>query len=147
MYCTKCGNKLDDDANFCSACGYKQVTVDFNSSNNKSDVSTSANTSTLNISDKWLWSLATIPTTASILLSLFIHNATLVVTIVTIGLNILFLTLDVKHLKKSGVNPNSWLWLGFVLVPVYLFVRAAKTTKNVAPGIVWCVIFVLSFII
>ena len=54
--------------------------------------------------------------------------------------------LTIKDLKKSGIVVESWIWVGFVLVPVYLFVRAAKTNKNKAPGIVWCVLFVLQFI-
>ena len=100
------------------------------------------------ISDKWLWALSTVPMLCDIFLSLFIpRSASMVITVIVIVLNIVFLSLDTKSLRESGYNPESWLWLGIILVPVYLFVRAAKTTKNVAPGIVWCVIFVLNLFI
>lgn len=100
------------------------------------------------LSDKWLWALATVPLLVNFLLARFIPaSASIVLTIIVIGLNILFLTLDTRDLRKNGVTPESWLWLGFLLVPVYLFVRGAKTTKNIAPGIVWCVLFVLSLFI
>ena len=97
------------------------------------------------ISDKWLWALATIPLIVdTVLVSLIPESASIICTIAIIGLNILFMTLDNRDLKKNGIAYESWLWLGVILVPVYLFVRAAKTTKNIAPGIVWCVLFVLS---
>ncbi|MCI6978877.1 MAG: GYF domain-containing protein [Lachnospiraceae bacterium] len=99
------------------------------------------------VSDKWLWALATIPIFANIVLSRFIPtDLSILLTLIVVALNISFLTLDIKDLKKSGIVVESWIWVGFVLVPVYLFVRAAKTNKNKAPGIVWCVLFVLQFI-
>lgn len=97
------------------------------------------------LSDKWLWALATVPTLAGFILLLFIpSSASFLVTIAQIVLNIVFLSLDTKALRENGYYPETWLYLGILLVPVYLFVRASKTTKNMAPGIVNCILIVLS---
>ena len=100
-----------------------------------------------NLSDKWLWALATIPLFASIVLDNVMLSASVLSTVIVVGLNILFISLDENELKNNGITAESWLWLGVILVPVYLFVRALKTTKNIIPGIVWCVMFVLSLFI
>ncbi len=115
-----------------------------------SPINSNANTAVKAISDKWLWALATVPLLCNFFLSRFIlpgGTFTILIMVIVIALNILFLTLDNNHLKKSGYDPSGWLFLGIVLVPVYLFVRAAKTTKNVWPGIVWCIMFILSLFV
>lgn len=96
------------------------------------------------ISDKWQWALATAPLLSSFILAAMGLGAITLIT--TIGLNCLFLSLDIKELKKNGYEAESWLWLGLLLVPVYLFIRASKTNKRYAPGIVWCALFVLDLI-
>lgn len=98
------------------------------------------------ISDVWVWSLATIPIFFSIVLGKY-DFPYLALAIIMIVLNCLFFSLDIKALRKSGYSPESWLWLGLVLVPVYLFVRAGKTNRHYAPGIVWCVLAFLDFFI
>lgn len=98
------------------------------------------------VSDKYAWSLATVP----ILISWFVEMIGLpfwVVTICTISLNIIFLMLDSDELNKSGQNVNSWMWMGVVLVPAYLFVRASKTNKKYGYAVMWCVMFLFDLII
>lgn len=98
------------------------------------------------VDNRFVWALATIPILASWIITGFL-GASQVITIITIGLNIAFLSLDVKALKKSGINAESWLWLGMVLIPLYLFMRASKTDKKYAYGITWCAMFLLNLII
>ena len=100
----------------------------------------------LPISDKYVWSLATVP----ILVSWFIEALGLpsvAVTSVVIALNITFMILDSSKLSKSGINTSSWMWTGIVMVPVYLFLRASKTNKKYGYAIAWCLVFLLDLII
>ena len=106
-----------------------------------------SSSATNSLSDKWLWALATLPLLASIVLDSFIPSSSVLSWVIVVGLNCLFITLDEKELKENGFDAESWLWLGVVLVPLYLFYRAAKTNKNIIPGIVWCVLFVLDIFI
>lgn len=99
------------------------------------------------ISDKWIWALAVIPLFAGILLSRILPSeVSFIVNIVVICLNCLFCILDTKYLRSLGLEPNSWMWLGFFLVPVYIFLRISKTSKKYAPGIVWIILFALYII-
>ena len=96
------------------------------------------------LDNKWFWLLAIIPHTVNVLISIiagvFSTNLTILNVVCVIALNCLFIALDTKALKKAGYENRSWFWIGLILVPVYLFIRAAKTTKNLAPPIIWCVI-------
>lgn len=99
------------------------------------------------ISDKWFWCLASLPLTVPYWLPVLLQGCNRVQEIdliVTWVLNIIFITLDIKALKKAGRDIERVLWLGLVLVPVYMFVRAAKYTKRYGAPIVWCVLFMLS---
>lgn len=113
-------------------------------------ITTAPTSPSIEISDKWIWSLATLPIVSSWIISTFLlnygSNQTIVLSL-TIILNIIFLTLDSKYLKTAGFNVDSWIYIGFVLVPVYLFVRESKTNKNYLPGIIWCVLFLINLII
>ena len=95
------------------------------------------------ISSKWVWPLATIPLFVSILCSSLGINVT-ISSIVVLVLNIIFISKDIDYLKKSGIAVDGWMWVELLLVPIYLFVRASKTDKNWAYGIVWCVLFIIS---
>lgn len=98
------------------------------------------------VSNKYAWSLATVPILISWLME-SIGFLGWVVTICTISINIIFLMLDSDELNKSGQNVNSWMWMGVVLVPAYLFVRASKTNKKYGYAIMWCVMFLFDLII
>ena len=95
------------------------------------------------LSDKWLWALAMV----QFLSIMFLNRLGFLGTVIIVILNCIFITLDEKELKKNGYEPQKWLWLGVVLVPLYLFVRAAKTNRKWGPGILWCVLFVVSALV
>lgn len=100
------------------------------------------------VSDKWIWALATIPLFVNyILAGCFPTFSIPVVSFITMTLNVTFALFDVIDLKKNGIDAGNWVWLGLILVPIYLFVRSSKTTKNYAPGIIWCILFLLSLCI
>jgi len=101
------------------------------------------------ISEKWMWCLAAVPIPASWLLAGILggsEGTQTFCTVATIVLNIIFMSLDIKELKKCGRDISGALWLGFILIPVYMFVRAAKYSKKYAAAIVWCVLFGLEIL-
>lgn len=162
MFCGKCGSKIADGNVFCTNCG-APVSLSTAVSSVQPDVapvpSTPPTTTQTNVpetqpvmtmaslSDKWPWLLATIPMSVSIVLSMIMPSNTTIVAIIVVILNIIFASLDDNYLKKKGIQTKSWMWMGFILVPVYLFVRAGKTNKHFGPGIVWCVLCGLDMII
>ena len=100
------------------------------------------------ISDKWMWCLASVP----LVLGLVSGNTEetssdsdgMWLMIIGAILNSVFVILDVGLLKKSGRQAGAWLWLGLVIMPIYMGVRAYHTNKNWIPLIVWVVLFVLT---
>ncbi|MCR4600897.1 MAG: GYF domain-containing protein [Clostridia bacterium] len=100
------------------------------------------------LSDKWLWSLATVPLSVDLVLTAvnpMIDDKFL--TAIVLFLNLIFVCLDERHLRHNGIKTRAWMWTGFLLVPVYLFVRASKTNKNIVPGIFWCVLYILDVLL
>ena len=108
-------------------------------------INVSTDISVEEISDKWIWAMATIPLILAVILpTLFVRlgiNASFA-TIIVFVLNIVFLAGDEKELKKAGKNAGAWLICALILMPLYIFAREAKTNKNYAPGILWCLLFV-----
>ncbi len=93
---------------------------------------------------KWIWCLATIPLFANLVLFLCLRPIpgtpdSFLLNAIVFLLNCLFLILDSLYLKNSGYNLKRSTFIGFVFVPIYLFIRAAKTNKNFGPAIVWCI--------
>ena len=129
MFCSNCGKKLEEDVSYCPQCGNKLHNVAEDQGNM--------------IDNRYVWALATVPISISILLDVFLRGSILTM-VITIIMNIVFLSLDVKAVQNAGKNAESWLWLGVVLVPLYLFMRASKMDKNYAYGYTWCGIFLAS---
>lgn len=93
------------------------------------------------ISDKWMWTLATIPIPLGWILGLITGGNVVLVIVALFALNCTFIGLDMKELSKAGRDIGTALYLGLLFVPVYMFVRAAKYTQRYAPAIVWSVLF------
>jgi hypothetical protein len=166
MFCEKCGNPIGDNAQFCSNCGYKvnlkgdfmqsSVTPDdfsqeFNNENVKNQLRENDQVypNTIGLSDKWAWTLACVPIMSS-LLYYFLQSTMEIESgfsfVIAIVMNIIFLILDDRELKRASIKSENWIWAGFLLVPVYLFLRASKTQKKYGYAITWCVLFVLDII-
>lgn len=102
------------------------------------------------IDNRYAWALATVPLMVSIILSNIFVNGNMTdgtsnfITLITILLNCIFFFVDKHVLNKAGYNSSTWMWTGLVLIPVYLFIRASKTTKKYGYAITWLVLFVLS---
>lgn len=145
MFCTNCGKELTDDMVFCPVCGRNQINHPVNNPGNR-QVYYPVNNAAEEVDNRYVWALATIPIFISWVIPMFVANSILI-TIVTWILNMIFLTLDVNALKKSGRDAGQWLWLGIVLIPLYLFMRASKTDRKYAYAITWCVMFAIDLLI
>jgi hypothetical protein len=66
--------------------------------------------------------------------------------LISCAINCLFWWWDGRVVAKSGHNREGWGFWGFFLVPVYLFVRAARLKQNCGYAVVWLVVFVLSIL-
>lgn len=151
MYCRMCGKENRESAKFCTECGADLTAV----YEKKTTTTRSAVTSTANIIDannRFAWALATVPITVSWMITwpavwLFGFNASVAIYVVTLVLNITFFALDIKTLEKNGWQPDKWLWLGIVLVPLYLFMRASKTDRNYWYGAAWCILWFIDMVI
>ncbi len=148
MFCTQCGQEINDKAVICVKCG---CAVTPQAAQPIAPEVKSAD----ELPEKWTWALATVPIIVSWILAGLLPTVfensdpsrlAHITTAATILLNLIFLSLDVKVLKKAERDIEKALWLGFILIPVYLFVRAAKYSKKYAPAIVWCVLFVLDLV-
>ncbi len=102
------------------------------------------------IPEKWVWALSTVPLFVGIILNaicMAFGISTFFSTVIVIALNIYFLTKDIQELKYVGIDPEKWLYLGAVIVSVYVFVRESKTNKNYIPAIVHLVLFIFSLFV
>ena len=154
VFCSNCGAKLAEGAKFCANCGIQLNGASYNLVGDgqpqhefgvEQAVQQSNAGSIVSISDKWAWAFGCVPIFILIFELLFPDEFW--VYFVAIGINIVFFLLDRKELAKASFDSDGWVWLGVIIVPVYLFLRASKTTKKYGYAIAWCVLFAASIII
>lgn len=98
------------------------------------------------VSCQYAWMMATIPIVASCIMG-WVTGSWIISTIIAVVLNCVFASLDGRELREAGVEMSDYIWLGFFLIPVYLFMRSAKVDKNYGYSVTWCVLFVLDLFI
>jgi hypothetical protein len=146
--CSKCGGKyiaLGVDSSKWNSLSTEQknrIVKNRVSSNGAASSGTVSASSGGNPSEIWAWMLALTPLLAFFILPRFMFLTFTKASLLCTCLNLIFVGLDFIALKKTG-DDGGWMYIGVVLIPVYLFVRAAKTSRNWAPGIVWCISFFL----
>lgn len=96
-------------------------------------------------SNKYAWMLATIPIITGVVCALL--GLGIVATVIQWILNTVFLLLDKAELDKSDCDIGAIIWLGLVLVPVYLFVRSAKVDRNYGYSVTWCILFIVLLVL
>ena len=99
------------------------------------------------VSNRWLWGYAFAPILFMILDFVIPTQLSSLSTLIAIIINSILFTLDKSYLERNGIKIAKWMWIGFLIVPVYIFARIKKTTKKYAPGIVWIITFALSIAI
>lgn len=135
LFCSQCGTRLREDAAFCALCGASCI-----SGRRETERIEKA------VSDKWAWTLATAPLSVDIVFGSWAVTG-VILTIIVIVLNCIILMLDKKELESNGNKPGDWIWLGLVLVPVYLFMRASKMGGKYGYAITWCGLFLISLFV
>ena len=144
MYCNKCGKKFEENFSFCLTCGNPlQVELTYK-----------------NLSNKWVWMLTIIPTVILLIVPIFgiypnldykysVTNNHLyyeyiwypvIFLCISLIVTAILVFIDSRELKRNGIIGNWWI-TGFLLIPVYLFLRASKTNKNYYYTICWFVLF------
>lgn len=103
------------------------------------------------LSDKFLWCIAIVPLCICALLEPFCWNGQIPESAQTFFVSAFyyfFIFLDYKILKKGGIPFSTGMCIGAVLLPpIYLFLRAKKTTKNYMPLVVWITLLIAFAII
>jgi hypothetical protein len=156
--CTKCGRELKSGAGFCGGCG--SAVAPQTAGNAGAVRKTAFEDEPLGITDsdreemfgklsnKWAWALVVVCACATILQIAGIMGIWVVslpadrFMVVAFIFNIVFWLLDVGELKAKGYK-GRWQWFGLLIIPVYLFIRAAKTTQKYTYAIVYASLFVL----
>lgn len=151
MFCQKCGNQIGEDVSFCSKCGAPvHGNVPPNSTITNVPQGSIEGKLYPNLSNKWVWLIAIIPTFILLIVPLLglypdqynsEHQFTpFIFAAIAFVLTCLFLFMDYKELIRNGIN-NVKPWVGILLIPVYLFIRAARSTKKFNYAIVWSVFY------
>jgi len=153
MFCSKCGKTVPNQAQFCPNCGnpIQNVSVKPKPSQN---ISAEPNP---DISDKWAWMLACVPIVGTIievvLIQLILRHEysseseeVIFGNIINLALVIPLVLQDVKEIKKK-VKGAYWFWVGILIPPAYLFMRAAKINKQFGYAILWCVSLIISVLL
>ena len=143
-YCKYCGSVIDGMSQVCPVCG-KQLNW-LNSNMNVMSVDS--------VEEQWIYEKEDVPfilrsivPLLGIVLSWLGLSITAEVIIVIICKSIL-LAADIDLIRKSGhFSKEWWLYTGFFFVPVYMFMRISKTTKQYGPAIVWCCCFFLDLVL
>ena len=141
-FCSSCGAKLEEGSSFCTVCGaaLKKEAPPVEKLNNK-----------------WLWIEAFVPLFAIIVQAFFevVFEESMGVTentyaiagtvsaVITVLMSIIFIGCDNKEIAGKGYDLGGWLWWAIALPVGWLFFRANKTDKKYAPGVIWCVLFVI----
>jgi GYF domain 2 len=97
----------------------------------------------------WFWAFVPLIPISSIMIAMGLtpHQSSTITWKVAFAINTLFWWLDGQQLKHSGHNRSGWGWWGIFLVPVYLFIRAAKLKQSNAYAIVWLVCLAVGILI
>jgi hypothetical protein len=98
------------------------------------------------LSNKWVWLYSVTPI-LSMILGLTGVGQHVVSICFSWAIIILLMTLDVRELKRRDFNLGVWFWLCYILAPIYLFVRAARTNKKYGYAITYWLLYALSMVV
>jgi hypothetical protein len=161
-FCSNCGKELSGDARFCGGCGNAVAaqsagnavdTFEVISDRNPLDVmvfETKDKPLGLTVSereemfgklsDRWAWALVGVLASYFVAIGIIGEERSAIIGVAVFILNTVFWLLDKRELEAKEYA-SGWLWLG-ILVPIYLFIRAA-VTKKYACAVVYVVLFVV----
>ena len=134
MFCQKCGSENQVGAQFCMKCG-----------NHLAVTSVSSSTS-----NAYYWVLSLMPLSIGVvgiaLATLMESTAAYFVSaLLSLFVNIALVIADSNELKKSGRDIS--VWMGFLLIPVYLYRRAKLMGSPQIGLLVWVGALSISFLV
>jgi GYF domain 2 len=96
----------------------------------------------------WIWAFAPLIPINAILMAIDLPVSFQAKLMWTIGfaINMVFWTLDGHQLQRAGHNRDGWGRWGILVVPVYLFIRAAKLKQSNGYAIIWLACFAVSIL-
>jgi ribosomal protein S27E len=158
--CPECGAEVSDRANECIKCGFplnrpaggvasvaknKPVGVTASMAKNEPLGLTVSEKEEMfgKLSDRWAWALDGVLASCLVALIIVGEEKSAIIGVAAFVLNTVFWLLDKRELEAKEYA-SGWLWLG-ILVPIYLFIRAA-VTKKYACAVVYVVLFVVGCI-
>lgn len=134
VFCSRCGKKLYEGASYCSVCGTKYGNTIEKGKHYMPSVEHISISKA--ISDKWAWALATVPTGIMIVMPL-ITSSRGIMWALAITASIVFFFLDKAEIEKSGIGSYVWIWVGLVIVPIYLWIRVYMLKTSNGYALVW----------
>ncbi len=126
-FCPNCGKKLKNNALFCESCD---------------TVASSDGKIHGKVSDKWIWLLLVVCGFANLLKAFNDTGDILLIIIISSVLTLVFWLVDLRELRAKG-HEGLWRLWGLFVMPIYLFVRAARVTKNYTVAIGYLVLFIM----
>lgn len=134
MFCQKCGSENQIGAQFCMKCG-----------NNLAGTAVSSSTS-----NAYYWVLSLMPLSIGVvgiaLATLMESTAAYFVSaLLSLFANIALVIADSNELKKSGRDIS--VWMGFLLIPVYLYRRAKLMGSPQIGLLIWVGALSISFLV
>lgn len=156
MYCSYCGAKLADNAAFCASCGEKVPNINPTPAKatsaietNDQPVHTAPKVNTVPLSDGWIWVLALVPISLSMLMDYtgIASSIGFFSWVIVVGLNFFCIIKDMHELERFNIDAEGWFFLGCILVPLYLIVREVKTNRNLVPAVLWLFLFAVDIFI
>ncbi len=94
------------------------------------------------VSDKWIWLLLVVCGFANLLKAFNDTGDILLIIIISSVLTLVFWLVDLRELRAKG-HEGLWRLWGLFVMPIYLFVRAARVTKNYTVAIGYLVLFIM----
>lgn len=98
-----------------------------------------------NLNNTYAWVLAIAP----IVLTFIAYRLAIYWAIVAIVIGIITIALwffDKAAIEKAGYKSENWVYIGLLLLPVYLFFRANKTEKKYGYAICCCALLLINSI-
>jgi len=126
-FCSKCGKELKPEALFCDGCG---------------TAIGGGGGGGAKVSNTWIWMLLVVCAVGNILKAFNDAEMFLYVMIVSGVLNLILWLIDLRELRAKGHEGLWGLW-GLFAIPIYLFVRAARVTKEYTVAIGYAILFIM----
>lgn len=136
MYCTQCGAQLKENDLFCPQCGTRTASDTLQHS-----------ADTVQKLPSWcMWALAFLPAMCYLLemAGLSLPVAYIIEGIVALVL----IAIDKYKCESAGYTIGVWAYISALLfIPLYMFIRPARTDKDFTPAIVYVIALAASIII